>query len=106
MDTRGINEERGYLGKDHVNQLIAEKLQLIPINDAYELMDNLVHDGENTDLSAILTFQEASNIYGLSDGAVLRKAQQRGRFLDGEVRQSGSTWLVTRAAMERLYGKK
>lgn len=51
-----------------------------------------------------MTFSEASKLWGLSD-STLRKAKHDGRFEDGEIRQSGGVWLVTRKAMERLYGE-
>lgn len=53
----------------------------------------------------VFTFAEACKLWGLGE-STLRKANLDGRFQEGEVRQSGSTWLVTKQAMERLYGKK
>lgn len=50
-------------------------------------------------------FSDAAEKWGLSDGAVLRNAVRRGYFKEGEYRQSGSTWLITKLAMERVYGK-
>lgn len=58
------------------------------------------------DIKDVLTFTEASELWGLSDGSVLRNAVRQGRFKEGEYRQSGRVWLVTYAAMERLYGKR
>ena len=57
-------------------------------------------------LTKVLTFTEAANMYGLSSGAVLRNAIREGRFLENEYRQSGSTWLITKSAMDRVYGKR
>lgn len=56
------------------------------------------------DIEDVMTFTEAARRWGLSDGAVLRMAVQRGQFNEGEVRKSDKVWLVTRAAMERLFG--
>ena len=42
-------------------------------------------------------------MYGLADGSTLRKAVQ-GRF-KREIKV-GTTWVVTKAAMDRLYGNK
>lgn len=56
-------------------------------------------------LKDVLTFTEAAELWNLSDGSVLRNAVRQGRFKEEEYRQSGRTWLVTREAMERLYGK-
>lgn len=56
-------------------------------------------------LKDILTFGEAAKLWGL-DSSSLRKSIERKRFLEGEIRKSGNVWLVTREAMERLYGKR
>lgn len=55
-------------------------------------------------INEILTFTEASNLWKLGDGT-LRHAAARGNFMNDEIRKSGSTWLVTRDAMIRLYGE-
>lgn len=61
-------------------------------------------------LDDVLTISEAAQIYGMAT-ASLRMAcgGQKGYppiFKKGECRKSGSTWLITREAMERVYGKK
>jgi hypothetical protein len=55
-------------------------------------------------LSEVYTFAEACKLWGLGE-STLRKANLDERFQEGEIRQSGSTWLVTKHAMERLYKK-
>lgn len=95
---------------------VVEKVNMIHgnIKNGDDFRDKLIAEFPDLDAEIIpdfsltdaLTFQEAAEIWGLSDGSVLRTAQRRGRFLEGEVRQSGSTWLVTRVAMERLYGEQ
>lgn len=55
-------------------------------------------------LGKVLTFSEATEKWGLSN-STLRKSQEEGRFLPGETRKSGGTWLVTESAMYRLYGE-
>lgn len=86
-----------------INQVVAQKLQLLPVDDAVELMDNIVHDGENTDLRQILSLQEAAEIWGLDD-STLRKAIANGRFGEGEFRKTGRNYIVKKSAVERLYG--
>lgn len=72
----------------------------------YELKQKYLQDSKPVSvLDEIYTFSEAAEKWGLSDGAVLRNAVRRGYFKEGEYRQSGSTWLITKAAMERVYGK-
>jgi hypothetical protein len=53
----------------------------------------------------ILTFAEAQENWGLGD-STLREAVRNDRFHEGEIRKSGGTWLITEAAMRRLYGEK
>src|SRR5690554_4664484 len=55
-------------------------------------------------LRKIMTFREAAEKYDI-DSSTLRHAKLDNRFREGEIRKSGGTWLVTREAMERLYGK-
>lgn len=55
-------------------------------------------------IDKVLTFGEAAEIWNI-DTSALRKSVERGRFLDGEVRKSGNTWLITKEAMVRLYGE-
>ena len=37
--------------------------------------------------SELYTFSEATKMYGLTDGSTLRKAVQRGRFKEGEIKK-------------------
>jgi hypothetical protein len=56
-------------------------------------------------LKQVMTFPEACKRWNLGE-STLRKAALSGRFLENEARKSGKSWLVTRAGMERLYGKE
>ena len=56
-------------------------------------------------LDQVLTFSEAQILYDLSPSTLLKNIDYN-RYLDGEVKKSGSTWLITTKAMERLYGSK
>ncbi|NLL02126.1 MAG: hypothetical protein GX265_03810 [Mollicutes bacterium] len=53
-------------------------------------------------LTEIFSFAEAQDIYNLSR-STLHKNIDYGRYLPGEIKQSGGTWLITKGAMERLY---
>ena len=55
-------------------------------------------------LEQVLTFSEATKRWGLGH-STLREAAKHSRFLPGEIRKSGGTWLVTEEAMRRLYGE-
>lgn len=56
-------------------------------------------------LEEIMTFREAAEKYDI-DSSALRHSIIDNRFRRGEIRKSGGTWLVTREAMERLYGNQ
>lgn len=60
----------------------------------------------DNELKEVLTFTEAAKEYKLKDGSTLRKAVQNGRFFENEIKKVGTTWVVTKAAMDRLYGDK
>ncbi len=61
-------------------------------------------------IDEVMTTTEAAGLWGLSAITVKQACSgQKGlppRFKEGEFRKSGRTWLVTRAGMERLYGKE
>ena len=57
------------------------------------------------ELDYILTFAEASDLWGL-DSSTLRKLVTTKKLVDGvDYRKSGKVWLITRSAMERIYGE-
>lgn len=66
---------------------------------------------ESKIIDKVLTFAEAEEKYGLSKGT-LRKylyqtEKEKQRIKEGiDYRKSGKTWLITKEAMERVYGEK
>lgn len=84
---------RGGNGQGRFGELIEE-----PTIAELELIINFVSSYN------VLTFPEAQEKWGLGT-STLRKAVMDNRFEEGEIRKSGSNWLVTYEAMERLYGK-
>ena len=65
-----------------------------------------VQIANNTSINTIydiLTFKEASELWGIAT-STLRNCVLREKFLEGEYRKSGSTWLITKREMERVYG--
>ena len=56
-------------------------------------------------IQKVMTFPEACKRWNLGE-STLRKAALSGRFTEDEARKSEKSWLVTRAGMERLYGKE
>lgn len=57
----------------------------------------------NKILLEVITFKEAAELWSV-DTSTLRNCVLRKKFLEGEYRKSGSTWLITRKEMERVYG--
>ena len=59
-------------------------------------------------LLLVFTTLEAANLWNRDSGDVRSAASGAGhraaRMADGDRRKSGRSWLVTRDAMERLYG--
>lgn len=55
-------------------------------------------------LDNVLALGEASFIWGIDDSS-LRHAISRGKFKSDEIRKSGSTWLILKQAMVRVYGE-
>ena len=56
------------------------------------------------DLSQVMTFTEAAEKWGLANGNTIRKAVERKRFQENEIRKSGDVWLTTYEAMQRVFG--
>jgi hypothetical protein len=56
------------------------------------------------DLSKVLTLSEAAQRWKLSNGASIRKAIERKKFKNHEIRKSGGVWLIAYSAMERVFG--
>ncbi|MHB8156813.1 MAG: helix-turn-helix domain-containing protein [Desulfocucumaceae bacterium] len=56
------------------------------------------------DLNRVLTLNEAAIRWKLADGATIRKAIERKRFMGHEIRKSGSIWLISKDGMERVFG--
>ena len=91
----------GRLAK-HKKALEEKIMKKIPDNKIYNFR-KIVELEKQLD-GNIMTFSEAQKKWGLGK-STLREAQRNNRFKEGEVRKSGGTWLVTEAAMRRLYGE-
>lgn len=60
---------------------------------------------DNNFLDSVMTFAEATKQWGLGD-STLRMAVNRSTLVEGkDYRKSGSTWLITKEAMKRVYGE-
>lgn len=71
-------------------------------NDDISRLLNLLREKP---LNQVLTFSEAAHKYNLGK-STLRKNLNYNRYLEGEVRLSEGTWLITELAIKRLYPKK
>ena len=60
------------------------------------------------ELDDVMTTLEAGERWGITPNALKQNCQGRVKngFRPDEFRKSGRTWRVTRAGMERLYGKQ
>ena len=64
-----------------------------------------VADEENKkDLNSIMTLSEAAKKWGLANGSTIRKAIERCKFNQDEIKQAGDVWITTYSAMERVFG--
>ncbi|VYU44150.1 hypothetical protein [Clostridium tertium] len=77
----------GELGKSDIKALFASK--------------NVETGNE---LESVMTLSEAAKKWGLSDGSTIRKAIERGKFEQNEIKQAGNVWITTYSAMERVFG--
>lgn len=60
---------------------------------------------QHVNLELVMSLSEAAEKWGLSDGSSIRKAIERKKFRDTEVKCSGSIWLVTYQGMQRVFGQ-
>ena len=59
----------------------------------------------STPFDGLMSFADASELWGLSESA-LRKAVSYGKIVPGvDARKYGKQWVVTREAMDRVYGE-
>lgn len=72
--------------------------------------EQIEEDADSSELDNVYTISEASDLWEIPHMTLKSAcAGQRGcppRFKPWEMRKSGRVYLVTRAGMERLYGKK
>lgn len=57
------------------------------------------------DLTQVMTFSEAAEKWGFANGNTIRKAVERKKFNQDEIRKSGDVWLTTYQAMYRVFGQ-
>lgn len=56
-------------------------------------------------LDEVMAFSEASEIWGLGE-STLRSTVRTDKLIEGvDYRKSGKVWLITKDAMERVYGE-
>ena len=58
----------------------------------------------SNNLNSVMTLTEAAKKWGLANGSTIRKAIERGKFEQEEIKQSGDVWITTYSAMERVFG--
>lgn len=86
-----FKEEGGTL-KDYINYM-----QKHDIDTDFEIFETSIYDS--------MTFAEASEKWGLAD-STLRKLVTTDKLKEGiDFRKSGKVWLITKEAMQRIYGE-
>lgn len=83
-----IKNFNGELGKEDIKSIFLSKD---------------VQDDNN--LKSVLTLTEAAKKWNLASGSTIRKAIERGKFKETEIKQSGNVWLTTYSAMQRVFGE-
>lgn len=103
FDIEGDDSAKEWLDEIHLRQN----------NEEAKLLLNKIRNIENNfrayeeKVNQVLTISEASEIWGKEVSTLRRVFANDKSFKAGiDVRKSGKTWLVTRSAMERVYGKK
>lgn len=57
-------------------------------------------------ISEIYTFSEAAEIWGIDPSTLRHRVNSTNLISDFDYKKSGKVWLITKSAMERLYGLK
>lgn len=101
----GLYFDKYYVQLDSENK----KIYQIGITNGVENFDSYYEDihlkvSSSELLENVMTFTEASKKWGLND-STLRKLVATEKLEEGiDYRKSGNTWLITREAMEKVYG--
>lgn len=57
-------------------------------------------------ISEIYTFSEAAEIWGIDPSTLRHRVTSADLISGSDYKKSGKVWLITKSAMERLYGMK
>ena len=74
----------------------------------YNPSDGIISEPKKVilEINEVMTFAEATQRWGLAD-STLRKLATTNKLLEGlDFRKSGKVWLITKEAMERIYGEE
>ena len=72
----------------------------------FEKILSIIQINEVSELNSVYTLKEASEKWALADGSSIRKAIERNKFYNTEIKQSGSVWIVTESGMNRVFGPR
>lgn len=100
-----LAEDKGILTSEEKDSIVSKHKKEYSNTDLYkvnEINSLILHDTHSNPLEEVMTFKEVSETYNIPV-VTLRKNVEYGKYLDGEVRQSKGTWLITKTACERLY---
>ena len=81
---------------DKIKRTIKALKSIIKTDNDFDKKMNLIDE--------VMTFAEATVLWGLAD-STLRKMVHDNRLVEGkDYRKSGKVWIITKAAMKKLYG--
>lgn len=89
---------------DQTSPFSINKLRFIKIKNLVSLQGPIPYKSSNQlSIRDILSLSEAAKLWGLNDSSTLRKAMERDKFYESEVRKADTVWLITYPAMQRVF---
>ncbi|MFV8826425.1 helix-turn-helix domain-containing protein [Alkalihalobacterium sp. APHAB7] len=80
------------------------KLRFVKIKNLISIQGPIPYQAPHElSVHQVLSLSEAAKLWGLNDSSTLRKAMERDKFYESEVRKADSVWLVTYPAMQRVF---
>ncbi|MFK2827181.1 helix-turn-helix domain-containing protein [Bacillus sp. B190/17] len=85
-------------------EIDVRKLRFIKIKNLISIQGPIRYKESNQlAITDILSLSEATKLWGLKDSSTLRKAMDRDKFFESEMRKADNIWLITYPAMQRVF---
>ena len=89
---------------DSTSEIDVRKLRFIKIKNLISIQGPIPYKESNhLTITDILSLSEATKLWGLKDSSTLRKAMDRDKFFESEMRKADNIWLITYPAMQRVF---